>query len=173
MSNNISNCIVYTQLSDHFPTFSLFSQLHTPIMSNYKTITYRQTNNNENKARFRTELENANWQLVYDSRNFNEALVIFQNQLKESFDNSFPLLTKNIKHKHLSKPYITNEIKSLIKERNKLQRKFLKWPITYGKQYRKLRNRISQMIQNEKGKYYKAKLLKSKSDVKKSRSRRC
>ena len=50
----------------------------------------------------------------------------------------------------------------------KLLRKSLKWPITYSKQYRQLRNKINQMIQSAKAEYYKTKLRNSKSDVKKS-----
>lgn len=85
-----------------------------------------------------------------------------------TYEKCFPLITKTIRNTHFSKPYITSEIKNLIKERNKLQRKSLKWPITYGKQYRKLRNKINQMIQKEKSRYFKTKLEESKSDVRKS-----
>ena len=53
-----------------------------------------------------------------------------------------PIITVNSSHnndKH--KPWLTNEIKSLIKK-IKSHNKFLKKPLFYGKQYRTIRNRL-------------------------------
>ena len=168
MHRNTCNGIVHTQISDHFPIFSIFqADSHPPYIPNSTQITYRPYND-ENINKFKIEMENTNWQPILDSPDIEESLTDFQNILSEAYNNCFPLVTKTIKNKHLSKPYITTEIKNLINERNKLQRKSLKWPITYGKQYRQLRNKINQMIQSAKAEYYKTKLRDSKSDVKKS-----
>ena len=57
-----------------------------------------------------------------------------------------------------SKPYLTPAIKAMIRERNKLQRKYARRPITYGDEYRKLRNKVTQTIRIAKSNYFKRQL---------------
>ena len=47
------------------------------------------------------------------------------------------------KYKH--EPWLMNEIKSLIKGKNKLHDKYLRKPLSYGYQYRTIRNRLNNM----------------------------
>lgn len=42
----------------------------------------------------------------------------------------------------------------MIKERNKVQRKFAKRPITYGEAHGKLENRISRSIKSSRAQYF-------------------
>lgn len=84
------------------------------------------------------------------------------------FNKYFPLITKYIKPNHLSKPYITPEIKAKIKEKNKLARKYAKQPITYGEEFRRLRNQVTQAIRTAKGNYIKNKLEEHSGNIKKT-----
>ena len=63
-----------------------------------------------------------------------------------------------MKTKSIAKPYITVELKNLIKEKHKLQRKYAKYPITYGDAFRNIRNQVTTAIRNAKSNYYKNKL---------------
>ena len=65
------------------------------------------------------------------------------------------------------KPYITPEIKLLIKERNKIQRKYAKKPITFGDSFRSIRNRVTQMIRIAKNNYFKRQLEQHTNNLKK------
>ena len=65
-----------------------------------------------------------------------------------------PLRTYKIKMFDRDKPYITTDIKALIKEKHKLQKKCNKFPITYDTEYRNLRNRLSIVIRSEKSAYF-------------------
>ena len=52
------------------------------------------------------------------------------------------------------KPYITAELKSLIKEKHKIQRKFYKFPITYGSQYKSIKNKVARLTSRAKKEYF-------------------
>ncbi len=73
------------------------------------------------------------------------------------FNKFFPIITKRIKVNHLHKPYITPEIREMIKEKNKLARKHALKPITFGERYHRLRNKVTQAIRTAKGNYYRKK----------------
>ena len=65
------------------------------------------------------------------------------------------------------KPYITAEIKAMIAERNRIQRKYAKRPITYGDAYRSIRNRVTQAIRTAKSNYYRRELERHSNNLKK------
>ena len=59
-----------------------------------------------------------------------------------------------VKKLNISKSYINNNIKLLIKEKHRLQRLFNKKPLTYGNQYRAARNHLNAVIRTAKSKYF-------------------
>ena len=61
--------------------------------------------------------------------------------------------------------YVTKEVKNKIKKRNKLRKLYSKFPLTYGKEFRKLRNEIVRDIRNAKKVYYRQKIKDSGSDT--------
>ena len=73
------------------------------------------------------------------------------------YDKHFPILTRKLKLN--DKPYITNEIKALIREKNKLQKLSAKWPLTYGQSYRSSRNKAKESISIPRSQYFKNRLL--------------
>ena len=83
-----------------------------------------------------------------------------------SFNKFFPLKTKLVKTKSLAKPYITSEIKALISQKHKLQRKFAKFPLTYGEAFRNLRNLVTSRIRNAKANYFKTRLEQNSGNSK-------
>ena len=168
LPENLSNGIVHCQISDHFPIFSTFKTNNNPC-SNNKTIvkSYREYTDH-NIEKFKDEMVKFDWQPFYESDDPTVCFTLLHERLTSCHDKCFPLKLKNIKEHHESKPYINNEIKALIKERNKLQRKFLKKPITYGDSYRRLRNKVTQSIRSAKVNYFKVKLEKSSGDARKT-----
>ena len=72
--------------------------------------------------------------------------------------------TKVIKTISFSKPYINNDLKNLIREKNKLKRKYAKHPITYEKEYKLLRNKVTDRVRKSKAEYYNKKLHGSSGD---------
>ena len=64
-------------------------------------------------------------------------------------------------------PYITPEIQALIVERNKIQRKYAKKPITYGATFRRIRNKVTQMVRIARNNYFKRQLEQYTNNLKK------
>ena len=64
--------------------------------------------------------------------------------LQTALDKFCPLIkVKRSRDNDKQKLWLTNEIKSLIKEKNKLHNKFIKKPLSYRQQYRTNRNRLN------------------------------
>ena len=145
-TNNYRNTklsgILYESISDHFPIFTSF-KLKSIKSNNYtkKEIQFRD-NNEQNISKLKHLLAEADWNLIINNNNpetaYDNFILIFQN----CYNKCIPLITKTINTKHHSKPYINNEIKQLIKAKNKLQRKYSKHPITYSTEYKHLRNQV-------------------------------
>ena len=88
------------------------------------------------------------------------------NVLKESMNECFPSKTIVIREKLLEKPWMTDELKALIKQKNKLYSKFLKRPVSYGDEYRALRNRVTHMTRDCKRQYYTSKFDNARGNSK-------
>ena len=167
-TNNYNRCltngILYDNTSDHFPIFSFFNvneKIDRVLGS--KMINYR-VFNDDNINNFKNDLQQVDWSLTYSSTNSNVAYNNFILIFKSLFEKNFPLITKQINLKNSDKPYITPHIKSLIKEKNRLQNLYAKWPITYGNIFRQSRNKLNEIIRIAKNQYYKNELINSVGD---------
>ena len=159
--------IIYSRISDHFPVVSSFD-LTCSKNTNSKITKLIRKFNDTNTEKFTESLRNTSWDLVLSSINPNVILENFYSIFNALFNKHFPL--EPVKHtkSNDNKPYITNEIKSLIKEKHKLQRKYAKYPVTYGEQFRQLRNRVTQKIRVAEANYYKSLLDNNKGNSKKT-----
>ena len=158
LTNNYVNGIVLSHISDHFPIFSSFKTNIKPSAINNTVVKTYRIYSEDNINKFKNEIDSTNWTFIYDNNDATTCFDLLHTKLLDIFNKCFPLKTKSVKEQHQGKPYITTEIKELIKERNKMQRKYVKKPLTYGEAYRTLRNRVSLMIKNAKLDYYKSKL---------------
>ena len=80
---------------------------------------------------------------------------------------SFPVKFYEIKGKHVGKPYITPAIVKSIRQKNKLQRLYAKWPTTYEQQFKKYRNTLTSVIKAAKQNYLNSRLKENTSNPKK------
>lgn len=167
LPNNHINGIVFSHISDHFPIFSSFKTNVKPPESNNTVVKTYRIYNEANINKFKDEINSTNWTFIYDNNDVTTCFALLHTKLLDILNKCFPLKTKFVKEQHQGKPYITTEIKELIKERNKMQRKYVKKPLTYGETYRTLRNRVSLLIKNAKIDYYKSKLNDANGNNKK------
>ena len=121
----VINGIFYEIILDHFPISGSFKyRIDSGLY--YLSYVCREswTFSLGNKVNFRNSLDSTVWDIVYASNNANIAydncIVIFSSL----FNKHFPLVTKKFKVKDINKPYITNDIKDLTKQKNILQKKF-------------------------------------------------
>ena len=160
--------VIYCNISDHFPVFSTFNlELQHNEPKTEKTLYYRDYKES-NITNFKSHLTEVCWDLVFASHNPEVAYDNFISLFIPSFERFFPLKCKSLKSKSFKKPYITCEIRNLIKEKNKLQKKYAKWPLSYGETFRSLRNRLKLTIRKAKADHYKMKLDQSAGDTKKT-----
>ena len=142
--------IIYCHISDHFPTVATFNDKNKEKLKSSQEITYRDFS----QTNIDNELNNTVWDLVYCTDDPNIAFDNFDCIFSNIFNKCFPLIKKKVRYKNKRKPYINNELYNLIKQKNLLQKKYSKHPITYGKEYRKLRNKVTKEIKNAKTKFY-------------------
>nr|XP_027222593.1 uncharacterized protein LOC113814735 [Penaeus vannamei] len=163
LAHNLDNTIIYSHISDHFPVLSEFKSNVTIAQSGKIDIQYRDFSE-QNVQLFTQHLQTVSWDLVYIPANPNIKLANFYTIFTTSFNVFFPLLHKSLKPRAPAKPYITSEIKTLIAQKNKLQRKYAIYPLTYGEAFRSIRNQLTTTIRNAKSTYLKSKLLQDPSN---------
>ena len=106
--------------------------------------------------------------LNVDSDDPDQVLENFIDIMNFALDRYCPMVTKTKNRlKKADKPWCTHELKILIKEKNKVHSKFLRYPITYGDAYRRLRNQVNNSIRSHKKLYYQSKLNLYRNDSKK------
>ena len=163
--NELNNRIVLSDISDHFGIFlGIFDNVESeePL----KEFSYRDYKKLEDGS-FYNAIQNKLEIISFDSiHDVDSALQKLVDMISNVIDEVFPI--KTIKPKHKPNPWITDEIKKLIKEKNKLYNKFCRRPITFGPQYRSCRNRLNNLIKSTKRRYFRSKLHNSMSDSKKT-----
>ena len=154
--------------SDHFAPFIWFprqlqnnNQIHNRKLSfrNWKSLDCE-----EFSSFLRSELTNFTIEKDLDS---NSNTLNFISILSKSLDKFCPI-THRKPLKTAYKPWLTQDLKNLVKEKNKLYKKYLNKPLTYGSQYRKLRNHVNNCIKLRKNKYYQDSLTKCGNNSKKT-----
>lgn len=65
-------------------------------------------------------------------------------------------------------PWMTSELKQLIRQKNRLYSKFCRRPITFGAEYRSIRNRVNVLRESTKRNYYQSLLIKNQYSSKKT-----
>ena len=159
------NGILMSDNSDHFAPFTFLPNSILDPEDINKTITFR-----DFKHSTEDELNRATRNVMTDvfSDNIDDAFQDFCNRLKNVTNECFPIKSKIIKKKYLLKPWINQDLRALIKDKHKLYKKYVQRPITFGPQYKQLRNRLSNLIKTSKNEYYKNKLNDALGNSKKS-----
>lgn len=116
------------------------------------SIFYRKYTN-EALEKLNNCFHNVKWHLVFSSEDLHVYFANFPTVLTVCFNLHFPLITIAYNHKDLSKYYITPDLIYMIKEKNKIQRKYSKRPVTYGALYRRLRNQVANTLREARTNY--------------------
>ena len=127
------------------------------IDDGYVTITKR-TMNDQSMNLLSECIAGHNWETIKSIDSVEEVYNTFIGKLKELYDHNCPLKTVKVKKLDISKSYINNNVKLLIKEKHLLQRFFNKKPLAYGNQYRAAPNHLNAVIRTAKSKYFQSKI---------------
>ena len=92
-----------------------------------------------------------NADVIFDS--FNTTLASIYNDL-------FQYVTSKTKPLNILKPHINADLREIIKEKCRLEKKFKRHPITYGDQYMSLRNGKAKLMAKAKRKFFQIRWLR-------------
>lgn len=136
-------------ISDHQLVFcSLNITLQKPKP---KEVTYRDFKN-LSREHFLVDLNSIYWDNIFYINNIDDKVAYLTNNILSLFDNHAPYITSRITKSYA--PWLTGNVKFLMKERNKALSKFKKTrhPLDW-EYYRQLRNFTVNAIKNEKAAY--------------------
>ena len=115
LASDSKSGILFTDISDHLPIFTLLCQTEGNISSS-NIILNRRLVNAKTQTNFRNQLMNFNWDSVYKTEDPEKAYKIFVDAYIEMHNNCFPIrrISRN-QAKLYSKPWITKGLLKSIK----------------------------------------------------------
>ena len=158
------NGILYTDISDHFPIFSINTKTHIDIAPQNSLIrSISECNINQ----FITKLRNTNWYSVTSNQDGQSAFSYFYNTYHKLYNECFPL--KTIKNTYLNrKPWLSLAMQKSIKIKNKL---YLKYKKTSNKEnldiYKRYKRILNTLLKKAERQHYHDLLEKYKFNTKK------
>ena len=154
-TNNLStmheSAVLIADISDHYPLL-LFSDL--PFHDSLNTKIQSRNFCDANKLKFRTDLQNEQWDAVLRESSPDAAYTIFLNIIKTHYNNSFPIRETSAS-KPKSNPWMTRALKQSIIHKNKLYVLYKKRPSLHNEiAYKRSKNKVRAEIAAAKKNYY-------------------
>ena len=150
---SISGNLCY-DLSDHLSNFLIVSKLSS-LPANIKI--FKRNYSNFDKQALITDIQSINWDdLLGDVYEPGSMFDSFYNKISEVIDTHIPI-KQSSRHelKSRSKPWITSGIRTSIRIKNALFKKFLKTKSTYyHAKFKLYRNKLNHLIKLSKRNYY-------------------
>ena len=172
MNHNLVNKshVLLTDITDHLPCISIIKNGDYTIKG-YKHVTTRMIND-ANRLKFTKEIDKIKDILAFQASNKSEHNI--ENRYKNYFDHlgkiynqCFPLTTKKIHSKTLSKPWITPHIEKLIDKKNKrFSIKNKNNTDINNTKYKIAKKEMQKAIDVEKKKYFKNLLEETNDNIK-------
>ena len=158
--------IFYTDLSNHFPIFHINQHLNPQ----YETDNYilKRIMHPTNIADFVTECNSMDWASIVCLNDAQLAYTSFHDTFSKIYNRHFPLKRFKFSYRN-RKPWLTNELKMLIKQKNKMFIKQKKYQTDNNiNEYKLFRNKLNKTLHNAERNHYHNLLEEHKSDLKKS-----
>jgi hypothetical protein len=163
--NTLINGIFLSDISDHFPVFSIISELK---IRQAKQIVKLRSFSHVNKSLFSEKLGNTDWDDVMQCLDGKSAFSVFHKRLSQLFDSCFPLQSKSTNYSN-KKQWLTPGLKKSIKIKNilyiKSKRNCSSETVNKYKAYKSRLNRIMKKCERE---YYNNKISRLKNNARKS-----
>jgi hypothetical protein len=163
--NTLISGIFLSDISDHFPVFSIISELK---IRQAKQIVKLRSFSHVNKSLFSEKLGNTDWDDVMQCLEGKSAFSVFHKRLSQLFDSCFPLQSKSTNYSN-KKQWLTPGLKKSIKIKNilyiKSKRNCSSETVNKYKAYKSRLNRIMKKCERE---YYNNKISRLKNNARKS-----
>jgi hypothetical protein len=164
--DNVVNGVLITDLTDHYPVFSICYAEET--VNPTENILISRNYSYANRNVFKLQIENHNWNDVLSCNDAQYAFTIFHKEFYNIYTNCFPLTKTKIGYKTKHK-WLTSALKTSIKRKNYLFHKMKRHPNANNiDNYKKYRNKLSKILREAERKYYNTQLEDNKQNVKRS-----
>ena len=149
-------------LTDHKPVFAIAKRPCNDrtcgpgeafIIKSYRLI------NEACHYRFEQLIGTVNWSLLQNIDDVDELYDKFNCLITAAYCSAYPIVTTRRKKLDELKPYIDSDLKRLISQKNKLYKKYRKYPITYGAAYRQLRNQVTTQVRSARTNYFRQRMV--------------
>ena len=117
IKNVLFNGILYTDVSDHLPIFSIINKSKTKCDTD--NLVHKRTYNSINNQKFCNMMERVDWNFVLSSVNCQQAFSAFYDKFKQCYKSCFPKQKIKLGY-HNRKIWLSKGLKTSIKIKNKL-----------------------------------------------------
>ena len=150
----ISHVVVPTVgISDHLPVFVCRRFRKVCHKSQDIFIQYRRTKN-INKSGLMTSLSYVPWDICFVFDDIDDSLFAFESLLKDVLDEHIPVIEKRV-NKQVQPPWMNNDIKEAMKERDKRLKRARRWNLTDDWLcYRRAKNKTTNLIKKAKRNFF-------------------
>ena len=155
--------IFHYDFSDHLPVYLNF-YLPSPVDSTC-TLRFR-IFNQENEQKFTRKLALTLWEEILVEDDVDDNFGKFYSYFENMYNECFPVTTKRVPTKSLSKPWLSSGLKISIKTKNKMF-KNLKLGLLTEQSYKSYKNRLTNLLKVAKKKYYTHLFTSFKTNTKK------
>ena len=158
---NVSSGILYSDISDHLPIFSLFSRSQCNQTLSRERNSLVRIYTPEKIQRLNLDLSTEEWGDVLMLQSVEEAYKLFMTKLHYFLDRNIPKTTamKKSSRKYIKKPWVTRAILKSIKKRNILYKASIRNPtITNVQKYKTYRNRLTSVLRESKKVFFSNKI---------------
>ena len=168
VNSKITSGVITTDVSDHFPTFSISNCIKANLDQN-NAIFLKRLVNTDSIQKFRVMLNEANWELLYECKDVDSAYDFFSRTFLIHYNKAFPYVEHKVTNKNRKSPWMTKALFKSSKKKQRLYEKFLKKK-TYTNEckYRAYKNLFEKIKNNSKKLYYSNKINSSFGDTKKT-----
>ena len=159
--------LIFSSLSDHLPVF--YTNLSNNLSKSKSKVFYRDMSQ-RNIDSFKDKLSLVNWSSITNEVNPQNAFDKFSENLDNAFTESFPLKEQNNNKRYIpKKPWMTQEILSTRKSRNKLFKdKFKKRTADATSKFDFVNKKYNSEIRKAKKDYFDQKFSEFSKDMKKT-----
>ena len=164
LNDSILNGILLTNISDHFPIFHIVKNMSYSIETN---ALIKRRVNEENIQSFKEKLSEINWDEILMKQDTQHAYDSFQQTFSTLYNECFPWISIKTGHRKY-KPWLTDDLKLIIKQKNKLYKKSKQYPSFKREQeYKSFRNMVTKQLNRAERIYIQNMLEEHKGNVKK------
>ena len=165
--SQIKTGIIVHDLSDHMPIFLIRNSSVYP--QGYTNIKFR-IFSEENIDNFKEEIASSSsylYNIISTDNTLDIKVSEYFSEYKKIYNKHFPVKSKKIHNKTLSKPWITSDLQKLIKKKNFLYYKKLKQPTMIATdKYKQCKKDLDKILKLSKKLYFERKMFETSKNMK-------